>query len=222
MSRRLPANKEEELHMNVNKCFALLMLAPPFCGFSHIAYAEKSDRDKKFLFEADRQEILPNNDDAENLLLEGNVILCQGTILIKSQKLVLKKDKSGAHFGEGFGSPVFFTQKQEGRADYLEATGERLEFDERTNAVKLFTNAKLTLGKDKLSADYISYNTATERYEAAGTAPGTKIASGGGRVHGVLYPKQKELTLPEILPSASTAHSTCPIVDEVKLSPVKR
>ena len=188
---------------------ALLMVSASLAAFSQIASAEKADRDKAFLFASDRQEILQQDKELKSWLLTGNVIICQGTILMKTEKLVLKEDKNGARFGEGAGSPVFFTQKQEGRADYLEATGGRLEFDERTNSVKFFTNSKLKLGADNLSADYIYYNTVTERYEASGTAPGAKVP--GGRVQGVLYPKQKDGVVPETVRPPTVARSTCPL-----------
>ena len=95
-------------------------------------------------------------------------------------------------FGEGFGAPVFFTQKQEGRGDFFEGYGERVEFDERTDSVKLFSKAKLKIGKDELTAEYIAYNTVTEKYVVAGSAPGSNVPQATGRVTGVLYPGAKD------------------------------
>jgi len=174
---------------------ALITIMLMVTGQPFIARAEKNDRLELLNYEADKQAVLPEQGEIKSVLLEGDVMITQGTMRIKASKVILKQDKDGKRYGDGFGAPAFFTQTQEGRAHYLEAVGERLEFDERTNTVKLFTNAKLKLAKDELSAEYIVYNTLTERYEAAGVAPGAKLpASMGsaGRVRGVLYPKLKD------------------------------
>ena len=174
----------------------LMLTACMLCTQPLAAWAEKNDRLQNLEWEAAKQANIPRQGEIEGLLLEGGVIITQGTMRINADKLILKQDKDGKRFGEGFGAPVFFTQKQEGRVDYLEAVGERLEFDERTNTVKLFTKAKLKLAKDELAAEYIVYNTLTERYEAAGVAPGSKLPENTGRVKGVLYPKLKESVAP--------------------------
>lgn len=165
------------------------------------AFAEKSDREQKLDYEADRQSKLDRTGDIESLLLEGGVVISQGTMRINATKLVLRQDKDGKRFGEAFGAPVFFKQKQDGKAEFLEAVSDRLEFDERTNTVKLFNKAKLKLGKDELAAEYIVYNTVTERYEATGTAPGAKLPTSTGRVKGTLYPKLKAPDASESVPT---------------------
>ena len=161
------------------------------CLFPAGAQADRSDREKPLMFEADRSYNVAEKDSADSRVLEGNVVITQGTMRIAANKLILRQDKEGLRFGEGFGAPVFFTQKQEGRSDFFEAYGERVEFDERTDSVKLFSKAKLKIGKDELTAEYIAYNTATEKYEVAGVAPGTRLPQNAGRVTGVLYPGAK-------------------------------
>jgi lipopolysaccharide export system protein LptA len=168
------------------RCAAVMV-----CLGSLTANAERSDRDKPFNFEADRSYNLAEKDSADSRVLEGNVVITQGTMRILASKLVLREDKNGMRFGEGFGSPVSFSQKQEGRAEYFEAYGDRVEFDERTDSVKLFAKARLKIGKDELTAEYIAYNTATEKYEVAGAPPGTRLPQNAGRVSGVLYPRDK-------------------------------
>ncbi len=170
-------------------CAALLLSLGPVTAF-----ADRSDREKPLMFEADRSYNLAEKekDSADSTVLEGNVVITQGTMRILASKLILRQDKEGKRFGEGLGAPVFFTQRQEGRTDFFEAYGERLEFDERTDTVKLFTKAKLKIGKDELTAEYIMYNTATEKYVVAGAPPGTSLPQNTGRVTGVLYPAAKD------------------------------
>ncbi len=176
------------------------------CLVSAAAQADRSDREKPLMFEADRSYNVAEKDSADSRVLEGNVVITQGTMRIAANKLILRQDKDGLRFGEGFGAPVFFTQKQEGRTDFFEAYGERVEFDERTDNVKLFSKAKLKIGKDELTAEYIVYNTATEKYEVAGAPPGTRLPQSTGRVTGVLYPGAKDGTPakapdPELVPA---------------------
>ena len=172
--------------------FSLGAAASAFLLLSASAYADRSDREKPLMFEADRSYNVAEKDSADSRVLEGNVVIKQGTMRINANKLILRQDKAGMRFGEGFGAPVFFTQKQEGRGDFFEGYGERVEFDERTDSVKLFSKAKLKIGKDELSAEYIAYNTVTEKYVVAGSAPGSNVSQATGRVTGVLYPGAKD------------------------------
>lgn len=180
---------------------AISYAAAVFFFFTSIAYADRGDREKPLMFEADRSYNVAEKDSADSRVLEGNVVITQGTMRIAANKLILRQDKEGMRFGEGFGSPVFFTQKQEGRSDFFEAYGERVEFDERTDSVKLFSKAKLKIGKDELTAEYIAYNTATEKYVVAGAAPGSSLPQATGRVTGVLYPGTKDGTSAKATPA---------------------
>ena len=160
-------------------------------GFLSNAFAEKADRLKALEWEAAVQSSLPKQGDVEGISLDGKVVITQGTLKIKADKLVIKQDKDGARFGEGTGAPVFFTQKQEGSNEYFEGVAERLEFDERTNTIKLFAKAKLKLGKDEFAAEYILYNTETEAYQSTGVLPGSKLPASSGLARGTLFPKAK-------------------------------
>ncbi len=176
-----------DVSLFLRRGIAILAIALP-----SLAFADRSDREKPLMFEADRSYNMAEKDGVESRVLEGNVVITQGTMRIVASKLILRQDKDGLRFGEGFGAPVFFTQKQDGRADFFEAYGERVEFDERSDNVKLFTKAKLKIGKDELTAEYIMYNTATEKYVVAGAPPGTGLPQNTGRVTGVLYPGVKD------------------------------
>lgn len=186
---------------------AHLIAALFFCAN---VFAEKADRAKPLDFEADRLYNIEEKTSANSRILEGNVVIEQGTMRIKANRIILREDKNGARFGEGTGSPVFFRQKHDERNEFFEAYGERIEFDERTNLVKLFSNGKLKLGQDELVAEYITYNTVTEKYDVVGAAPGTKLtdpatAGKAGRVKGTLYPTTKGNAEKSTTPPADTA-----------------
>ncbi len=185
-----------------------------FClqfGLLPNAFAEKADRLKALEWEAALQSSLPKQGDVEGISLDGKVVITQGTLKIKADKLVIKQDKDGARFGEGTGAPVFFTQKQEGSSEYFEGVAERLEFDERTNTIKLFAKAKLKLGKDEFAAEYILYNTETEAYQSTGVLPGSKLPANSGLARGTLFPKAKVPTeTPKLTAPAGTGSPAKP------------
>ena len=159
------------------------------------AYAEKADRTKPMAVEAEVANLSQGSDKTDIRTLEGNVEITQGTLHVVADRLVMKENKDGLRFMEAFGkplSPVSLKQKREGLNDFVEAHAERLEFDERTDTIKLFTQAWAKSGSNELHGEYIIYNTATEAIEVKGSAPGTKAGEKPGRAKFVIYPKKAD------------------------------
>ena len=154
----------------------------------HAAVAEKADQEKPTNIAADHTE----SDDLHQIdIFTGSVILTKGTILLRSDKLLVHQDPEGYQSGVATWdgkTPVFFKQKREGFADqYMEGWAERIEYDERTSLVKLFNHAivkRLEGAKetDEAVGDTITYNSDTEKYwvESGGTEQ---------RTHTVIQPK---------------------------------
>jgi lipopolysaccharide export system protein LptA len=167
---------------------SLLGLSLSIALTAPLALAEKADQDKPTNIAADHTE----SDDLHQIdIFTGNVILTKGTILIRSDKLLVHQDPEGYQSGVATWdgkTPVFFKQKREGFADqYMEGWAERVEYDERTSLVKLFNHAivkRLEGAKetDQADGDTITYNSDTEKYW---------VESGGtdGRTHTVIQPK---------------------------------
>jgi len=57
-----------------------------------ISYAEKADRDKPIEIEADTMTV---DDSKSTSIYTGDVILTQGTLLIKADELIVRQDKQG-------------------------------------------------------------------------------------------------------------------------------
>lgn len=161
--------------------------------------AEKADRGKEIVIDAARQ----SSDLAKNqLVLEGNVTLEQGTMRITADKMVVKRDDQQYIFAELFanaGNQISFREKREGFNDYMEGSADRAEFDDRAKTVKLFTRAKLKAGNDVLTGEYIFYNSETEIIQADGRAPtgrdGKPAATdAAGRVRIVIQPRAEAKT----------------------------
>src|SRR5262245_43486099 len=166
-------------------CFVLLccVLSPLF------AHAEKADRSKPINIESDRVTV----DDVKQLsVFDGNVLLTQGTMTIRGDRMEVRQDKEGFRQGTVWGKRAYFRQKRDGTNEWIEGWAERVEYDSRADKVQLFNRAALKRGEDEVSGDYISYDATTEFFQVIGG--GTKAASENnpeGRVRTVFQPKVK-------------------------------
>jgi len=159
---------------------AMLAMASP-------ARAERADRDRPVNIEADRM----NADDAQKTaVFEGRVVLTQGTLLIRADRLTVRQDKEGFQSGVALGKLATFRQKREGSDEYIDGEAERIEYDGRADRVQLFNQARLRReGGDDVRGNYISYDSRTE-YFTVQAAKDASAESRDGRVRAVIMPKK--------------------------------
>lgn len=146
------------------------------------ALAEKADRSKPIQIEADS---LRMDDSKKSSVYEGNVLLSQGTLNIQADRIDVRQDNKGMAVGEAVGNPVRFNQKIEGRNEFIEAHSNRLEYDARTEVIKLSGSAYLKQGGDELNGGVIIYDVRSERYQAQGKGEDGKP----GRVRAIIQPR---------------------------------
>ena len=151
----------------------------------HPSFAEKADRDKPIDLEADTVVV---EDAKKTSTYQGNVVLTQGTLIIRADKLVVKEDAQGFQSGTAYGNPANFRQKREGYNEYIEGFANRIEYDSKQDKVQLFTSARMKRNEDEVRGNYISYDAKTELFQVIG---GAKTDPGGGRVHATIQPKVK-------------------------------
>ena len=166
--------------------FALLTLVAP------LAHAEKADREKPINLEADS---ISMDDINKVQVLEGNVILTQGTMQILTSKLVVTQDIDGFQKGVATGGAnglARFKQKREGRDEYIEGEAERIVHDARSEKTEFFVRGWVKSGQDEVKGHYISYDALTEQYLVT-NAGETKSAKGApqARVRAIIQPKGK-------------------------------
>ncbi|MES2563228.1 MAG: lipopolysaccharide transport periplasmic protein LptA [Pseudomonadota bacterium] len=154
------------------------------------ASAEKADRTKPIHLEADRVTV----DDAKQIsIFTGNVVLTQGTMILRGDRMEVRQDKAGFRQGTTLGNLAYFRQKRDGVDEYVEGWAERIEYDSRTDKVQMFIRGMLKRGQDEVRGNYISYDAATEFFQVLGGAPQT--AAGRpieGRVRAIMQPKASE------------------------------
>lgn len=165
---------------------AMLALA----GLATPAHADKADRTQPVNIEADRLTV----DDRNKVhVFEGSVVLTQGTLVIKGDKLVVTQDAAGFQNGVATaadGRLATFRQKREGSHEYVEGEAERIEYDSRSEQARLFNRARVVSGGDEVRGHYIEYDAITENYLAT-NAPGSRPSAGDGRVRAVIQPKSE-------------------------------
>lgn len=167
----------------VAACCALIAVAGPL-------RAEKADREKPVNLEADRVTI---DDAKQTAVFEGSVLLTQGTMQIRGDRMEVHQDKEGFRFGTTWGKPAYFRQKREGYDEYIEGWAERIEYDGRAETMQMFNRAQLKRGQDEVRGNYISYNSRTEFFQVTGGgAQAAAPDNPEGRVRAVILPKSKD------------------------------
>jgi len=149
------------------------------------ALAEKADRDKPVNLEADAVTL----DDMRKIsIYEGNVILSQGTLMLRADRVQVTQTAAGLDKVVATGRPVSFRQKIDGREEYIEGVSDRVEYDSVNSQLELIGQARLRRNGDELRGARISYNANTEFYKVVGQPDAQTPA---GRVRAVIRPKPR-------------------------------
>jgi lipopolysaccharide export system protein LptA len=149
------------------------------------AHAEKADREKPIHLEADTVTL----DDIKKVsVYEGNVILSQGTMLVRADRVQVTQNENGLDKVNATGRPVAFRQKMDNSDEFIEGFADRVEFDGVTRQLELIGQARLRRGNDELHGTQISYNANTEFFKVVGQPDATTPS---GRVRAVILPKPR-------------------------------
>jgi lipopolysaccharide export system protein LptA len=165
--------------------FTILSAALCTALLAPLAHAEKADRDKPVNLEADTVTL----DDVKKIsVYQGNVILSQGTLMLRADRVQVTQNASGLDKISATGRPVAFRQKVDGRDEFIDGFADRIEYDSVNSQLELIGQAQLRRGNDELRGTQISYNANTEFYKVVGQ-PGAQTPK--GRVRAVLRPKPR-------------------------------
>jgi lipopolysaccharide export system protein LptA len=171
------------------------------------ASAEKADSLKQAVINFDSLDV---DEVTQTRILTGNVVLTRGTLILKSDRALLKETPEGymnVTLTSNPGRVATFRQKRDGGPDlWVEGQAERIEYDERVELVKLFSKAivkELENGRltNELDGAFIAYDNrkevATVRNDASG-----ETKAGGGRGTLIIAPRR---TAPAAAPAAPAA-----------------
>ncbi|HVE50449.1 MAG TPA: lipopolysaccharide transport periplasmic protein LptA [Casimicrobiaceae bacterium] len=153
------------------------------------AFAQRDDKKAPINYSADTGDV---NYQTKVGNLAGNVIITQGTMTIRADRIKFRQNADNSISATAFGNPITFRQKRDGSDEYYEGFAQRAEYDGEKEQLELFDRALLKRGQDEIRSNYISYNTKTELFRAEGRpdAPTTPADAGpGARVRGIFQPK---------------------------------
>ncbi len=186
-------------HRNVSVNRVVLLLAA-WCAWT-VAHAESADSSKPIHLEADRVRI----DEVQHLsTFTGNVVLTQGTRSLKGEQIVVKQNKRGFEQGTATGHPAEFREKRDGSEEYVEAYGDRIDYDVAANVVNIYGQAHIKRGRDYVRGDHIVYDLRAEAFQVTGAPP---ASPGKGRV------------TVEIQPGSTNAASGAPATEPLTIKP---
>lgn len=158
------------------------------------ATADKADRSKPMTIEADQ----PGSVDLQRQVVtfNGNVVIAQGTMQLRADRVELRERPDGYREAKAFGSaerPATFRQKRDGVDEFIEGAAERIEFDARTDTFRLIGNAavrRLRNGTvaDEITGALITWDNTNELFKVAGGA--ATPSNPGGRVRAVFAPRE--------------------------------
>ncbi|MGB7479657.1 MAG: lipopolysaccharide transport periplasmic protein LptA [Burkholderiaceae bacterium] len=157
-------------------------------------HAEKADSEKPTNVEADQMDY----DDVRQInTFTGQVVLTRGTLVMKAGKMVVTTDPAGYQSATLYAAPgklATFRQKRDGGPNlWVEGEAERMEYDGKTEVVKLFSKARVRRLEgakvtDEVSGEFISYDSRAEFYSVNNTASGTS-KPGAGRIKAIIQPR---------------------------------
>ncbi len=158
------------------------------------ALAEKADRGKPFVVEAERGSTFDLQ--RQVTVLNGNAVISQGTMVLRGERIELRETADGYRAASAIGAPgkpASWRQKRDGAGDeFVEGTADRIEFDGRADTLRLIGNSavrRLRGGTvaDEINGATIVWDNVTEVFRAEGGA--VTSTNPGGRVRLTLSPR---------------------------------
>ncbi len=151
------------------------------------ALAERADRDKPVNIESDS---MSADEAKKTATFEGKVVLTQGSLVIRAERIVVRQDAEGFQYGVATGNPATFRHKQDGTAGYIDGQASRIEYDNKADRVEFFKDARLRRDSgDDIRGDYIFYDARTERFSVKSRGEDSTAAR-EGRVQVTIVPKK--------------------------------
>lgn len=143
------------------------------------------------------------------VVFNGNVVISQGTMVIRADRVEVKESPDGYRTAAAIGSasrPASYRQKRDAAGEWVEGTADRIEYDARTDTLKFNGNAAVRRlrgadAADEITGGAITWDNNAELFSVAGGAPSP--TNPGGRVRAILSPRIE--TAPASAPAASAA-----------------
>ena len=167
----------------------LLML----CVSGTPLHAEKADRSKPMTLESDQPCTV--NLQKQTSVCSGNVVISQGTLLIRADRLELRETPEGYQLAQASGTaakPATYRQKRDGVEEVVEGLAQRIDYDSRAGTLRFEGAAQVrrlqgAVVADEISGGVIVWDSLAEIFNVRGGV--ATAANPGGRVRAVIAPR---------------------------------
>ncbi len=180
----------------IRALFSLILFALPLHSF-----ALEEDRSQPIEVSANQATL----DDKQSLAVyEGNVVLTQGSLIIKADKLTIKAAKNGqVDEVVATGKLAEFTQTPEPNKDPIIAKAEHITYSVAQEKIVLTRSASVIQNKNLFQGSVITYDIKQQKLSASGPSETQTEGQSTGRVKMILPP-----------PLTSTVQETKPLVEK--------
>ena len=179
-------NHADDMRRPLNPLVSAL-LAALWLLVAPVAMAEKADRSKPMMIEADK----PGTVDLQRqvVVFNGNVLIQQGTMTIRAERVEIREGGDGHRLAIAVGSAgksATYRQKREGVDETLEGSADRIEFDGRTDTLRMIGNGAVRRMRggamvDEITGALITWDHNAELFSVQGGE--------NGRVRAILSPR---------------------------------
>lgn len=160
---------------------------------TNAAWAERTDRSKPMVIEADRDGVLDLQ--RQVLVYTGNVVISQGSMVLRAERVEMRTLPDGYRAASALGAqgkPASWRQKRDGIDETVEGTADRIEFDGRADTLRFMGNGavrRLRSGTvaDEITGASILWDNTAEVFRVEGGA--ATATNPSGRVRAVLSPR---------------------------------
>ena len=197
--------------------FLLTTLALALAGFSLTAAAETADRGKPMTLESDQPCTV--NLAKQTSVCSGNVVVSQGTLLIRADQLELRETPEGYQVAQATGSsakPATYRQKRDGVDETVQGQAQRIDYNSQTGTLRFEGTAQVRRVQgatvaDEIQGAVIIWDSVAETFNVRGGAASAE--NPGGRVRAVIAPRQPADAAPAAAPAASSLRPSTSLGD---------
>lgn len=183
--------------LTLSRCAAVLGLTA--CAWMP-AQAEKADRSKPMVVEADRDGVVDYQHQV--VVYNGNAVISQGTMVLRAERIEMRETPDGYRAASAVGSrakPATWRQRRDGVDETVMGSADRIEFDGRADTLRFVGNAairRLRGGSvaDEINGATIVWDNVAEVFKVEGGGP--TAANPSGRVRAILSPRTEAPVAP--------------------------
>ena len=181
------------MHKRLPAALLILPLALSCVLGGGVSHAEKADRSKPWVVEADRDGVIDLQ--RQVLIYSGNVVISQGSMVLRAERIEMREMPDGYRAASALGSTArqaSWRQRRDGVDETVEGTADRIEFDGRTDTLRFIGNGAVRRLRGATVADEITgasivWDNTAEVFKVEGGA--ASAANPTGRVRAVLSPR---------------------------------